>query len=156
MLRPPNLMRFSLLFSLLALAPVQAVDLNSDGLSDIWQQHFSAEALAAAVDSDGDGFSNEAESIAGTDPRSAAEHPFQTPLWAGLGGAPLYLEFTTKEGKAYQATRSASLENFAPFGPVIPGNGGAVTLTLTDEGESTQHGGIYHELWADLICALAD
>lgn len=144
-------MRLSIFLSFTALLSVQAVDLNSDGLSDIWQQHFSAEALASAADNDGDGFTNEQESIAGTDPLSANEHPFQTPLWAGTGARPLYLEFQSEEGKSYQAVRSATLQNFTPFGPVISGNGGMITLTLSDEAESTQQGGVNHELWSDIV-----
>ena len=32
-----------------------AVDIDNDGLSDIWQQKFGAQALLATADDDGDG-----------------------------------------------------------------------------------------------------
>ncbi|HMP74996.1 MAG TPA: DUF1800 family protein [Kiritimatiellia bacterium] len=49
----------------------RAADWNLDGLSDIWGYHYNATNLNAALDSDGDGVPNWAESIAGTDPLNA-------------------------------------------------------------------------------------
>ena len=40
-----------------------------DGLNDVWQNFFDAWGLNPAADDDGDGISNFAESIAGTDPK---------------------------------------------------------------------------------------
>ena len=42
-----------------------------DGLCDVWQQYFHAWGFPLNGDQDGDGISNLAESIAGTDPRDA-------------------------------------------------------------------------------------
>jgi hypothetical protein len=50
--------------------PIHArnIDLNSNGMSDIWELVYSASALAPNDDADGDGVPNFLESIAGTNP----------------------------------------------------------------------------------------
>ena len=40
------------------------VDLNGNGMSDVWEQFYQAQGLAANADADGDGQTNLAESIA--------------------------------------------------------------------------------------------
>lgn len=55
--------------------PAAFIDLNSNGLSDVWEQVYGASGLAPNGDDDGDGFSNRAESIAGTDPFNARSYP---------------------------------------------------------------------------------
>ncbi len=52
-----------------------AVDRNSNGMSDIWEMVYNASALAPNIDTDGDGFSNLQESIAGTNPFDPGSHP---------------------------------------------------------------------------------
>lgn len=46
----------------------QRVDLNGNGMSDVWEWVYSATGLNPNADSDGDGFSNFKEAIAGTNP----------------------------------------------------------------------------------------
>lgn len=144
-------MKRILLLTLLCALPLHAVDLNFDSLSDVWQQNYGARSLSPAADSDGDGFSNLRECIAGSNPFLADDRPQQSPLWAGPGGLPLYLKFETETGKHYQVARSTNLSTFQAFGPMIEGNGGAMEVTLTDQEESTQQGGARHELWADVV-----
>ncbi|MGH7968478.1 MAG: hypothetical protein ACREIC_07080, partial [Limisphaerales bacterium] len=47
-------------------AEAQMVDLNHNGMSDIWELIYGASALDPNGDADGDGASNRQESIAGT------------------------------------------------------------------------------------------
>ncbi len=69
----------ALVLSAALLAPAashaQKIDLNTNGVSDVWELLYAAGALNPNLDSDGDGVSNLRESIAGTDPFSAASVP---------------------------------------------------------------------------------
>src|SRR2546428_9987362 len=49
-------------------AHAQMVDLNANGMSDIWELVFGASRLDANGDADADGAPNRVEAIAGTDP----------------------------------------------------------------------------------------
>ena len=49
----------------------RALDLNGDGMSDVWQRVYQAEDMAPEDDADGDGLTNREESWAGTDPCEA-------------------------------------------------------------------------------------
>ena len=46
----------------------QVVDLNGNGMSDIWEQVYGASTLPPNGDADNDGASNLQEAVAGTDP----------------------------------------------------------------------------------------
>ena len=46
----------------------QKIDLNSNGMSDIWEQIYGASALDPDADADGDGVPNGLEALAGIDP----------------------------------------------------------------------------------------
>jgi uncharacterized protein (DUF1800 family) len=58
-------------------APVvaQKVDLNSNGMSDVWEQIYGAAALVPSEDADADGLSNTKEAIAATHPLDASSSP---------------------------------------------------------------------------------
>ena len=47
------------------------VDLDSDGMSDVWERKYNAENAAPDIDYDKDGMSTLDESVAGTDPFDA-------------------------------------------------------------------------------------
>lgn len=53
----------------------QMLDLNSNGVSDVWEQLYGASGLSPGADSDGDGFSNLQEALAGTNPLNANSYP---------------------------------------------------------------------------------
>jgi uncharacterized protein (DUF1800 family) len=63
------------LLSALSTVPLWALDTNSNQQSDIWEMAWGAVGLPAADDADGDGFSNAAESAAGTNPLAALDFP---------------------------------------------------------------------------------
>ena len=60
---------------LLAPLPLVALDTNNNQQSDVWEMAWGAGGLPAGGDADGDGFSNAAESTAGTNPLSALDFP---------------------------------------------------------------------------------
>jgi uncharacterized protein (DUF1800 family) len=53
----------------------QMVDLNGDGVSDIWEWIYGTNGVVPPGDSDGDGFSNLQEAIAGTNPFDSNSYP---------------------------------------------------------------------------------
>jgi uncharacterized protein (DUF1800 family) len=66
-------------FALLLLGGAQAlaqkIDLNANGMSDIWEQLYGATALDPNADTDGDGVPNILEALAGTDPFDSNSFP---------------------------------------------------------------------------------
>src|ERR1700722_7545954 len=49
-------------------ASAQMIDLNGNGISDIWEWTYNVYGINPNIDSDGDGFLNWQEAISGTDP----------------------------------------------------------------------------------------
>jgi hypothetical protein len=54
------------------------IDLNGDGMSDVWEWLYHANGVNPGDDPDHDGFSNLQESIAGTDPFNPLSYPHIT------------------------------------------------------------------------------
>ena len=77
------------------------LDRDADGLPDIWQQRYSAAHLLPDHDDDSDGYSNSAESLAGTNPFDASDHPQFTQMLADPTGELVTLSFPTQSGKLY-------------------------------------------------------
>lgn len=114
-----------MVFSLAQVA--SGLDQNNNQQSDVWEMLFQVSSLHAAGDFDGDGWSNAAESSAGTDPRSGASRPgmgFQ--LDAGL----VSLTWPGLKGKRYVLLSSDQLSSFAPTGDVATGTGGEMLFQL--------------------------
>src|SRR5690348_3418298 len=53
----------------------QRIDLNANGISDIWEQIYGVEGIDPNLDSDGDGLPNRLEAIAGTHPLDKTSIP---------------------------------------------------------------------------------
>src|SRR5689334_17463308 len=89
-------------------ASATIIDRNGNGPDDIWEIIYGAQGLSAAADTDGDGFSNSAESAAGTDPFDPNSHPFLqidqfTPsvasfVWSSVPGKQYTLQSSTNLG----------------------------------------------------------
>jgi hypothetical protein len=58
-----------------ARAPAQVIDLNGNGISDIWEWTYNVYGINPNADPDGDGFVNWQEAIAGTDPLNSNSYP---------------------------------------------------------------------------------
>jgi hypothetical protein len=86
-----------------------ALDLDNDGIGDIWQMKYNADELAAAGDADGDGKSNADEAKAGTDPWSSTDIIKVTDLT--LNGANLEVRWPSVIGKRYKVQSSLDLSN---------------------------------------------
>jgi hypothetical protein len=126
----------------LVLSDFQAGDLDGDGLNDAWAlDYFGLTPLAAGSgpndllgDKDGDGVSNYAEYVAGTNPTNAAS--LLQLRWAARPGAVAF-EFDWVLGKTYQVLFSADLVHWTPIvSPAFttPRHG---VLAWTDDGSQT-------------------
>src|SRR5258705_519309 len=69
-----RILLFLPLFLAATLSPA-TVDRNGNGMSDVWEMIYGAAALPPNGDADGDGFSNLAESLAGTNPFDSNSYP---------------------------------------------------------------------------------
>ena len=78
----------------------QMVDVNTNGMSDVWEWVYNATNVVPAVDSDGDGISNVKEATAGTDPFNSNSVPKISLL--GLVGTNRSVTMPAQLGKLYQ------------------------------------------------------
>ena len=88
---------------------------------------FQSTGLPTAGDFDADGWSNAAESSAGTDPKSAASHPGSDLHF--VAGLPV-LSWQSVQGKRYALLASDNLTGFAPSGTIATGSGAGMTFQL--------------------------
>lgn len=125
----------SLLLAAIAPTPLRAappIDLNSDGIPDVWALHYNLGALSPTADADGDGQSNGAEAVAGTNPLK----PDSTVKITSISqfGAGVQLSFATEQGKRYQLQTSPTLASavWTNLGtPLTPDQSGTITTTNT-------------------------
>ena len=82
------------------LAPAQMIDLNGNGMSDVWEQIYGASALSPSADTDGDGVSNLKEALAGTNPNDTNSFPHITGYGATMTN--FSTTFSCAPGKVYQ------------------------------------------------------
>jgi fibro-slime domain-containing protein len=113
----------------------RTLDLNGNGMSDIWEQIYGASGLNPNVDTDGDGVTNRQESIAGTDPFDPKSFPHITVF--GPSGGTFNVTMACALGKQYQLQSITSLDgtnyssNWVTEASVIVRSGTNVTLTGT-------------------------
>src|ERR1700677_4475433 len=56
-------------------ARAQVIDLNHNGMSDVWEWEYNVYGISPNIDSDGDGFTNWQEAVADTDPLNPNSYP---------------------------------------------------------------------------------
>ena len=83
------------------------VDLNGNGMSDVWEQFFQAGGASPSADSDFDGQTNLAESLAGTNPFDPKSVFKATQVSVGSGN--ITLKWASVFGQRYQIQTSATL-----------------------------------------------
>ena len=81
-------------------ARAQMIDLNANGMSDVWEQLYNATGLDPNADTDGDGVPNRVESLAGTDPFDASSFPHITAFSNSLSS--FNVSMPCALGKLYQ------------------------------------------------------
>jgi RHS repeat-associated protein len=110
----------------------RAIDLNGDGMSDVWQWYHGIPAHSGAHDADGDGQNNAVEAAFGTNPRSSASH-----VWAsvriGTGGRRI-VSWPSVAGKVYRIERSLDLASWFTLSGEISGTGASLEYEDTSAG----------------------
>ncbi len=114
---------------LLPLSSAHAVDLDADGMDDVWQQYFGAEDLAPGVDSDGDGADNARESTAGTDPLDSASC-FRLADAQPVNYTATTLRWLSEIGKRYLPQISTNLLAWLDWEPVLDGTDGDLEVVF--------------------------
>jgi uncharacterized protein (DUF1800 family) len=79
------------------------LDQDGGGLSDLWQQKYPG--LDPAVDSDGDGFDNASEALAGTHPLDPASRLHLDAFGMVAGESKAFFQWAAVHGKAYAIER---------------------------------------------------
>ena len=106
------------------------VDLDGDGMSDLWEAYYAARALQPSADSDGDGHSNLHESRTGTDPLDAQSHFQVVGPTIDHSQQQLQFEHSSADGKRYQFQGSTDLAEWNALGEAVHGNGAPHTNRL--------------------------
>ncbi len=131
-MRPITLVH-TLLAALLLLLPASVradIDLNGNGISDVWEL-LNEEAIDPAGDTDGDGQSNLAESVFGTNPLSSSDQ-FRTPsLSYDSETGRLDILWPSVAGKRYQLQSCADLTagDWANDGSAVLGTGATMSVS---------------------------
>jgi uncharacterized protein (DUF1800 family)/tellurite resistance protein len=106
---------------------VAELDSNNNSQSDVWEMVFQAMALPPAGDQDADGWSNELESTAGTNPFDGASHPENR---IGFVSDIPVITWKSEAGKQYTLLKSDDLTTFEPDGDAVVGSGAESSLQL--------------------------
>jgi len=89
----------------------QMVDLNGNGMSDIWESLYAATNIDPNLDADGDGVINRLEALAGTNPFDSNSYPHIGAF--SLSGTNLLFTTPSALGKFYQLQSAAALNGAA-------------------------------------------
>lgn len=111
-------------------APASGVDLNNNGMSDVWEYKYSVAPDAGAEHYDGDGFTNLQESVLGTDPFDLLSRA-NLEMIRDPAQSELRLRIDTAIGKLYEVQTSNDLVMWSMVGPVITGTGAPVDVITT-------------------------
>ena len=120
------------------------IDFNGNGISEIWELQYKG-AVTNDIDSDGDGISNQAEGIAGTDPYdSMSLLALENPV---LDGVKVQFSWSAVAGKSYRLERWDSVvNNWSEAALVLPLSAAAVQTVTLDRLD----GGVFRLVAADI------
>jgi len=91
----------------------QMIDLNHNGMSDVWEWKYNAVGISPGADPDGDNFSNLQEALAGTDPLNSNSFPHIT--YTACISNTLAVTVPSAPGKMYQLQSCTNVSGSAPW-----------------------------------------
>ena len=134
--RIPNRVVVLIALALLALMTAvrgraQMIDLNTNGMSDVWEYLYGAYGLSPSGDADSDGAINSVEAVAGTDPFNASSVPKITV--GTYTGTNFMVTIPCALGKQYQLQSTTNLGSGAwtTESSVVARSGTVVTLSAS-------------------------
>ena len=100
-----------------------ALDLDHDGLGDVWQLKFPGAAITPGEDADGDGQNNQDEATSGTDPYTAEDVIRITQVQKNEAGTAI--TWPSRRGKRYavECSPSMALGSWITLGSILEGTG---------------------------------
>ena len=116
-----------IVLSIISAKSISGIDLNHDGMSDVWQQKYSVPSADASLDYDGTGLTNSQKSLLGLDPRNPNSR-FHLEIVNDSVSNQLHLRLDTVFGKLYQLESSNDLRNWTSFNSAIAGTGSTVEI----------------------------
>src|SRR4029077_1854260 len=116
-----------IVLSVISVKSISGIDLNNDGMSDVWQQKYSVPSADASLDYDGTGLTNSQKSLLGLDPRNPNSR-FHLEIVNDSVSNQLHLRLDTVFGKLYQLESSNDLRNWTSFNSAIAGTGSTVEI----------------------------
>lgn len=107
------------------------LDLNGNGLNDVWELHYRAVGIDPVGDPDGDGRNNKAESDAGTDPFDSRS-VLRVIEYSDTAGGDSDVTFASQLGKQYEVLIGSGTNagDFTAEGVRHDGNGSEVIATV--------------------------
>jgi hypothetical protein len=126
-------MKHFCLITILSIAAHSAwaiVDLDGDGMSDVWEQAYNAQALDPNTDSDGDGQNNVAEGLAGTNPFDSNAVLRLTHLSIGNGLVTLRWNSAINQRCQVQSSPDVTGTNWQDLGTPFVGTGQEMTASF--------------------------
>ena len=109
------------------------IDTNDNGMADNWERQYfggAAPTRTEFTDTDGDGMTDNAEFLAGTNPTNSTSNlRFLTPVVQNTGA--VRFDWPSVPGRSYRLTGSDDLITWNPIGGWVRANSGVLSFTTT-------------------------